>query len=283
MVTVELANGTYQVNIVFPHSIAIKMAFNKDQPNHFGADPAKATPMQSGGFIGDTEQGGSCNVNQLILNPHCNGTHTETLAHICDTSGVLSLSIADIEIAPLVPCMLISVAPEHGMSSGESYRPDLTDGDEVVTRKQLERALRDIDNCQLTSLVIRTLPNDSGKCTRIYNEEQQPAFLSLDAVLYLNERGVEHLLLDLPSIDRLHDEGLMTSHHLFWQVPEGSHQAGQHSLINKTITEMAYIDEQIVDGFYFLNLQMPAFINDAAPSRPVLYSAQRVNEQPLKT
>jgi kynurenine formamidase len=154
----------------------------------------------------------------------------------------------------------------------------LNEKDELITRVQLEAALGDIHDCQLISVVIRTLPNDSEKCSRAYSEARQPAFLSPDAVLYLNERGVEHLLLDLPSIDRLHDDGLMTCHHLFWQVPEGSHQAGPHSLVNKTITEMAYIDEHIVDGFYFLNLQMPAFINDAAPSRPVLYAAHKVTQ-----
>ncbi|GAA0856254.1 cyclase family protein [Aliiglaciecola litoralis] len=277
MVTVELANGRYQVNVAFAHSIAIEMAFNAPQPNHFGADIATATPMQAGGFIGDTQQGGSCNVNQLSLNPHCNGTHTETLAHICDKDSVLSLTIADIDIPPLLPCSLISVMPQNGIASGEQYRPELTEHDEVISRQQLEHAMADIDDCQLTAVVIRTLPNDNDKCTRAYNEQQQPPFLTADAVLYLNERGVEHVLLDVPSVDRLHDDGLMTCHHLFWQVPEGSHQAGPHSLVNKTITEMAFIDDHIADGFYFLNLQMPAFINDAAPSRPVLYAAQRLD------
>ena len=55
---------------------------------------------------------------------------------------------------------------------------------------------------------------------------------------------------------------------------EGAHQPSPNSLINKTITEMAYIDNTITDGFYFLNLQTPAFINDAAPSRPMLYQAE---------
>jgi len=39
---------------------------------------------------------------------------------------------------------------------------------------------------------------------------------------------------------------------------------------------MAYIDNAIADGFYFANLQTPAFVNDAAPSRPMLYEANAV-------
>ena len=40
------------------------------------------------------------------------------------------------------------------------------------------------------------------------------------------------------------------------------------------IYTLAYIANEIDDGFYFINLQIPAFINDAVPSRPVLYAAQ---------
>ena len=93
-------------------------------------------------------------------------------------------------------------------------------------------------------------------------------------MLYLNERGIEHLVLDLPSLDRLNDDGLLTCHHIFWQVMAGTHQASPNSLINKTITEMAYIDNSLNDGFYFISLQTPAFVNDAAPSRPMLYQAE---------
>jgi len=47
-------------------------------------------------------------------------------------------------------------------------------------------------------------------------------------------------------------------------------RAALDQALHKTITEMAYIATEIEDGFYFINLQIPAFINDAAPSRPVL-------------
>jgi len=278
VISIDLLTRRYQLNTDFPWSLAIPVNFataNHDakQPNHFGAAMAASQPMQAGGFIGDTRQGGSCNVNELTINPHCNGTHTETIAHICDSDSELSLKIDAISPPPLMACVVISVTPEMvGSAKTDDYTPALNQGDQIVSRAALEQALSAYDNEQLQCLAVRTLPNEKSKCSRVYDSDHQPPFFSRDAIMYLNERGVEHLVLDIPSLDRLHDDGLLTCHHLFWQVIEGSHQAGPNSLLHKTITEMAYIDDEIEDGFYFINLQIPAFINDAAPSRPVLYA-----------
>jgi kynurenine formamidase len=284
VISIDLLNRRYQLNTDFSWSLAIPVDFDSasntpKQPNHFGAAAATSRPMQAGGFIGDTRQGGSCNVNELTINPHCNGTHTETIAHICDFDGELSVKIEAISPPPLMPCVLISVKPETVTEiKTDDYTPALMPGDQIISRAALELALSAFENEQLQCLVVRTLPNDRSKWARVYNGNNQPAFFSRDAVLYLNERGVEHLVLDIPSLDRLHDDGLLTCHHLFWQVTEGAHQASPNSLLHKTITEMAYIAAEIEDGFYFINLQTPAFINDAAPSRPVLYAVQSVNE-----
>ena len=289
-IIIELATKKYQINISKPLSLAIAVEFisNKgtsndntvNQPNHFGANLAASKPMQADGFIGDTQQGGSCNVNELTINPHCNGTHTETIAHICDFNHELSTTIADINLAPLMPCVLVSIKPVAANESEESYTPALNKGDHLITCAALEILLLDYDNEQLQALVIRTLPNNKDKCAQAYNQNSQPPFFSRQAILYLNERGVEHLIVDIPSLDRLHDDGLLTCHHLFWQVEEGQHQANQSSLVNKTITELAFIDNHINDGCYVINLQMPAFINDAAPSRPVLYSCTTLATEP---
>ncbi|MCJ8318456.1 MAG: cyclase family protein [Colwellia sp.] len=288
-ITIQILEQCYQLNTDFSFSLAIPVEFTKStessdtvvQPNHFDAKLATSKPMQGGSFIGDTQQGGSCNVNELFINPHCNGTHTETIAHICDTDNALSLKISDILISPLMPCVVISVEPtivdDSSMNATDSYTPKLNHGDKIIQRADLEKALNNYPQAQLQCLVVRTLPNDESKCTQVYNQNSQPAFFTRQAILYLNERGIEHLVVDIPSLDRLHDDGLLTCHHLFWQVNEGSHQASPSSLINKTITEMAFIDNQISDDFYFINLQTPAFNNDAAPSRPVLFNCQLVN------
>ena len=68
----------------------------------------------------------------------------------------------------------------------------------------------------------------------------------------------------------MYDDGLLTNHHLFWKVAENTHQMGSDSRQDRTITEMIYVDDAMGDGWYLLNLQVPAFGTDAAPSRPLL-------------
>jgi len=286
MITIALLNEKYQLNIGEPLSLAIPVDFTSKkstsseniavQPNHFSANFAASKPMQAGTFIGDTKQGGSCNVNELSINPHCNGTHTETIAHICNLNHEFYKTIADIKLSPLIPCALISVTTMQPSESNESYTPALTANDQVITHTALASLIADYNDEQLQCLVVRTLPNAKDKCSYTYNQHNQPPFFTREAILYLNARGVEHLVLDIPSLDRIHDEGLLTCHHLFWQVEEGSHQANEKSAVNKTITEMAFIDNDICDGFYFINLQVPAFINDAAPSNPVIYDCKKI-------
>jgi kynurenine formamidase len=279
--SIEMDNAIYQVDIAKPWSLAIPIHFNQadKQPNHFAAKAALSSPMKIGNFIGDTKQGGSCNVNELSLNPHCNGTHTESIAHICDfsrnkdTDGSGS-TIAQLDLPPLMPCVVISMKPELAKKCADTYTPNYGENDQVISLSALKNKLKKYNDEQLTTVVIRTLPNKTNKCRQLYNNENQPAFFSREAILYLNERNVEHLVVDVPSIDRLHDNGLMTCHHLFWQVTEGTHQVSENSLPNKTITEMAFIPDEIVDDFYFITIQTPAFHNDAAPSRPVLFSAK---------
>ena len=95
-----------------------------------------------------------------------------------------------------------------------------------------------------------------------------PAFFSIDAMEYIVSLGVEHLLVDTPSVDRLLDEGNLSSHNIFWETKEKEFNTNTK---HKTITEMIFSSNSIKDGSYLLNLQIPAFVSDAAPSRPILY------------
>jgi arylformamidase len=67
------------------------------------------------------------------------------------------------------------------------------------------------------------------------------------------------------------DKGLLGNHRIFW-----GDGLNANSEVNpdsqKTITELAYIPNRAKDGLYFLNIQIPHFVCDAAPSRPLLYS-----------
>jgi hypothetical protein len=84
-------------------------------------------------------------------------------------------------------------------------------------------------------------------------------------------RGVLHLVVDLPSIDRAHDEGRLTAHRLFFGLPRGSVRLAEATRAAATITELAFVPEALTDGAYLLELQVPALGGDAVPSRPLLY------------
>jgi hypothetical protein len=77
--------------------------------------------------------------------------------------------------------------------------------------------------------------------------------------------------VDLPSIDRAHDEGRLTAHRIFFGLPPGSTALAQATRPHATVTELAYIPDAAPDGPYLLELQVPALGGDAVPSRPLLY------------
>jgi hypothetical protein len=117
------------------------------------------------------------------------------------------------------------------------------------------------------------LPNDENKLTKTYLEKIPP-FFSTDAMHLMREIGINHLLVDLPSIDRIFDEGKLSNHRIFWSVEQGAFEVSGASLIHHTITELIYVPNEIADGNYLLNLQIAPFAADASPSRPVLYAIE---------
>jgi kynurenine formamidase len=267
-IRVVIAGKTYGVDLNRPKNLAIPLHFDGPQPNFFGASRAHARPFRGDGFIGDTRHGGSCNVSEIYMVPHCNGTHTEAVSHIVHAEQAVFESLPQ----SLMPAVVISVTPVPASESGEVYRPATEVQDAVITRAALVAEIADYRADELTALVVRTLPNEPLKKTAEYGDRQRPPFFTTDAMTYLMERGVQHLVVDIPSIDKMRDEGELTNHHIFWNVPEGAREATHDMRLDKTITEMVFVDDEISDGLYLLNLQVPAFHADAAPCRPVIYS-----------
>jgi hypothetical protein len=87
----------------------------------------------------------------------------------------------------------------------------------------------------------------------------------------ISQLNVNHLLVDIPSVDRTFDEGKLSAHHIYWDVKQGSHDVDTQNHSLKTITEMIYVPDEVEDGVYLLNLQIAPFVSDASPSRPVLF------------
>jgi kynurenine formamidase len=258
-----------------PLSIAIPLQFNGAQPNAYGVEKAVSTPCKAGALVGDTRRGGSCNFEQYTLIPHCNGTHTESVGHITRER----ISVYEILRDAFILARLVSVFPEKAADSGETYAVESDENDLLITRRAIEKAFDNfrfqISNFKSSknpkALIVRTLPNDESKLTRTYLDEIPP-FFSTEAILFLREIGINHLLVDTPSIDRIFDEGKLSNHRIFWNVGQGAFEVSPDSLIHNTITELIYVPDEIADGDYLLNLQIAPFASDAAPSRPVLFA-----------
>ena len=271
-INLKVDNKSYQANMSQGRSIAIILLPNGEQPNHFGAPECVSETLIAGDFIGDTSRGGSCNVNKLSIVPHCNGTHSESVSHIVNQLKPVYQAIDD----SIFPSVLISIEPIKALNVVEgpfveNYLPGFDENNRVITKQQLESCLKNYSNNQLQGLVIRTLPNEIGKKTQVYNNDHYPPFLTNDAMSYLVARQVKHLMVDFPSVDKMYDEGQLTNHRIFWNVKPGDKNLNSESTTNKTITEMVFIKDEIEDGFYLCNLQIPEIETDAVPSRPMLF------------
>lgn len=264
-VSIHLDGGTYALDLISPLDISIPLDFHGHQPNAFHLPQAVAQAAEGGGFIGDTRRGGSCNCETVTLNPHGNGTHTECVGHITDGRLSVSRLLRD----ALVPCVLVTVTPGPPDTSddGTGRMDDL-----AITRAALDEGLRmlgDVPAGFFRGLVLRTLPNSIEKKSAWYSG-QNPPYVTPAAMRRVRELGVDHLLLDLPSADREDDGGRLAAHRIFWEVPDGIREAVPPGS-SRTITEMIYVPDDIPDGLYVLNLQIPPFMLDAAPSRPMLF------------
>lgn len=265
----QIEDTTYQVDSQ-AIDIAIPMLFNGPQPSSYGVAAATSQIYEGGGFVGDVRQGGGCNFETYTLTPHCNGTHTEGMGHIVAER----LAVHELLQDSWIPSSLISVMPQSANATVDAYEPALAADDMVIDRAMIQKALADSPNGFLEALVIRTLPNERSKMSRDYLETP-PAFFTLEAMAEIRSQGVKHLLVDMPSVDRLFDEGKLNAHHIFWGLAAGQNSVETAEINNRTITEFIYVPEEVADGIYLLNLQIAAFMSDAAPSRPRLFRVLR--------
>ncbi len=267
ILSIKLNDQTYEFDAAKPLDIAVPLDFGGAQPNAYGVEKATSIACQAGEIVGDTRRGGSCNFEQVKFIPHCNGTHTESIGHLTRER----ISVHECLRDAFVPATLVSVETANAAESGESYAIDLNGKDQLITGKAIEKALGNFDPNFRRGLIVRTLPNDADKLSKTYLNEIPP-FFSTEAMRFIRELGIRHLLVDTPSIDRIFDEGKLSNHRIFWNVEQGSFEANAESLIDHTITELIYVSDRIADGTYLLNLQIAPFAAEASPSRPRLYA-----------
>ena len=239
--------------------ISIPVKFNDNQnPKFYDESYPKKEYYNYNNIEYTIEKGAGCNVPLISMNIHCSGTHTETANHIFKNGPCIS----EIKNINYILSKLISIEPE--LSSNENYHVNLKKDDKIITKEQIKSKVHHIDDFSIDALIIRTLPNIKGKITKNYNDNHY-AFLSNDAIKYIKEIGVKHIVIDTPSIDKYDDDGKLGNHKIFF--------TDNKNIPNyNTITELVFIPDKCKDGKYLLNLGFPKFHLDAAPSRPIIYS-----------
>lgn len=243
----------YQFRWDQPLDLSIPLQPNAMAPNCFYAPFVQADPVIAGDFIGSTAKGGPVNFFTVKINPHGNGTHTECVGHISQTPYTLNQCLKQFAFIAVV-C---------------TAHPTLTDsGDRVVLDQVLQEAWKDYQHLNPQALVLRTLPNRPDKKMRQYSGTNPP-YLEARAAQRLVDQGIDHLLLDLPSVDREEDGGALQAHKAFWQYPE---QPRTHA----TISELIYVPNHVPDGLYLLHFQITSLELDASPSKPVLYALNKM-------
>lgn len=245
---IKIGEETFEWSMNDYHSIAIPFLINDEHVNAWYVPPIKKKPFTSGDFVGSVKAGASVNFFDIKMNPHGNGTHTECLGHITLENETLN----NIDVDPFMTAELISVNPE-------------VQGDDFVITKELLKSV----SSNVNALIIRTLPNSQDKLNKQYTGSN-PAYLTEAAALFLHDLGIQHLLIDTPSVDKEDDGGKLVAHKAFW----GFHAEKR---FHSTITEMVFVPNEVKDGMFLLNLQFLPIENDASPSNPVIFPLTKLS------
>lgn len=241
-----------RIDLATAIDLARPIAFDAADARAFGAPAPRSTPLVAGAFTGAVVDGASCNCRTLTLTPHCNGTHTECVAHL--TAEALDAW----RVVPIVPVTAIVV----------TVMPVRQGDDRVITRAALDAAWHGVPpDPAAVALIVRT----AGAAARSDSGAAMAPYFSADAAESLAARGILHLVLDLPSLDRSEDQGRLAAHRAFFGLPAGSHRLADAARPQATITEFAQIPAALPDGPCALAWQVPALAGDAVPSRPLAY------------
>ncbi|MFU8830862.1 MAG: cyclase family protein [Wenzhouxiangella sp.] len=253
----HFAGAERRVDLGAGTSLAIPIDRDGQHPRFFVDRQVRFEPLAIGNFTGRVATGGSCNAEIITFIPHCHGTHTEGAGHITGTAEAVQETLAP----GLISAALISVTPTH-----EHVETSVGTGP-VITAAAMDWP----EGVQ--ALIIRTLPNDPAKCRLDYAASPPYPLLSAEAMAKLVEAGIEHLLIDTPSVDAADDSGRLRQHRSFWGMGTGDERPAERRAAC-TITEMIYAPNELTDGLFLLSLGVSALRGDASPSAPVVFRMQ---------
>lgn len=247
--------NNFQIDLSKPIDISIPLTNSDKNPIAWYIEKPEIEPVKFGDWVGKVSEGSSTNFNNIFFNPHGHGTHTECLGHITREFYSINQCLKQF----FFTAELISITPEK------------INDDFVITLECILTAL-DVTfklGIPKEALIIRTLPNFDEKKHKNYSHTNPP-YLSEEAAIFIREKRIKHLLIDLPSVDREEDEGKLLAHKAFWNVKDVTN-LNDDARMDCTITEMIFVPNEIPDGSYILNIQIASFENDASPSKPILY------------
>ena len=245
-IILEHAKKNYKADLSKPLDISIPMFASEKSVRAWYVDPLRIEPVVMGEWVGAVNSGAAVNFNNIFFNPHAHGTHTESYGHISEES----ISINQVLKQFAFTAKVCTIVPET-----------IENGDAVI---QLDSLKKSLGNTVPKAVIIRTSPNDLEKLIKNYSNTN-PTYLDVKAAVWLREQGVEQLLIDTPSVDREEDSGALLAHRAFWNYPKNPRTKA-------CITELVFVPNTIIDGLYLLHLGFASFENDAAPSKPILYS-----------
>ncbi|MEM1007674.1 MAG: cyclase family protein [Myxococcota bacterium] len=263
--------------------IDLSAALNFDQGgmDAFGLPKAHGEPVVMGDFVGSVRQGGVVNCRSLSLVPHGAGTQTESVGHLLRTRWSV-LEALD-PAGGFGYCVLLDVKTQTLAQSGEFYRASGEAADRVVSLSTLRTSWQAVSKPQgdaprkLKALILRTSGTHGQSVAKPQEDRGQrswsgtnPPYLTEEAMQWIVDLGIQHLLLDLPSVDRERDQGHLLNHRCFWEMPPGAEECVEEARY-KTITELIVVPDDCPTGWGVVQIQIPPFWEDAAPSRPIFY------------
>lgn len=201
-------------------------------------------PFRIGSFVGSIKEGGAANCMVVTVAPHGSGTHTECIGHIA--KGDYSISNT------LTTSFFLGYYSKVGINS--------VDEDSVISHSEMKAILSELPK-GTSALALNVYGNFNAD-----NSGSNPAYFLAETMELIVKYGIEHLIVNIPSVDKEEDGGILAAHHTFWNYKRsGSPRFGA------TITELATFPEDLEAGSYIVEIQIAPIHSDASPSRIFLY------------
>ncbi len=234
-----------------PVDLSVPVNPHSGLPRAWYKGPATVNPVRTDGWIGSVAEGGAVNFRDITFNPHAHGTHTETREHIHDAFQPVDARSRSAALPFLLPAYLVHAMPEH---QGEDW---------VVPCAALDKVSETLTELKPRAIVLKCTNAD---VVRDWSDTNPP-YLEDGFAERLCQLGIDHLLIDLPSVDKEVDGGALRAHKAFF----GSDTSPRS---NATISELLCVPQGLQEGPGLLAMQVAPFVNDAAPSRPVWFAAE---------